>query len=110
MRDNCLVFIKLDIPDADKDYLDWINKNANGYVLNIPKNHETISFELLSKTTRIHKASCHLISKYSKTQKSSSFTGRNYFKVCSVNESDLTEKAISMTKLSKIQPCKCMSR
>ncbi|VFS49218.1 Uncharacterised protein [Budvicia aquatica] len=95
--------------DTDKHYIAWINANKNGYVLSIPKNYRTISKLFLSKTTRIHRVNCYLISKYSKFQQSSSFTGKKYFKICSTNQSDLTQKAIHITGLFMIEKCRCMN-
>lgn len=62
-------------------YLEWIENNPNGYVINTFKN-------ISSKYLVLHRASCHTI-KPNKSTKMGAFTERNYIKICADTERNL---------------------
>lgn len=67
--------------NREDEYLGWIEKNHNGYVLNIDEPQVFANYPM------IHKASHKLLS----SPKIGNFTTAQYFKVCSVDR-DLLEK------------------
>jgi len=70
----------------EKDYLRWIEKNRNGFVLNTSKK---ISHEFKFKYLVLHKATCKTIRKLMKNMEYGAFTERGYIKVCANSQAEL---------------------
>jgi len=62
----------------DQDYLSWIKRNPNGFVLNTYKRIDPNYLVL-------HKANCLWIGKFWRKTKEGAFTENNYAKICSLN-------------------------
>lgn len=60
----------------DTPYLQWIDDNPNGYVVNTGRGRNSSYFTL-------HRSSCRTISRYIKGQYEGGYTARDYIKVCS---------------------------
>ncbi|RKF15688.1 hypothetical protein DBZ36_15005 [Alginatibacterium sediminis] len=68
--------------DNDSDYLNWINQNPAGFVIN--------TYRANSSTYNVlHSANCSYISVAPKNSPAGAFTERNYKKVCSNKVSEL---------------------
>ena len=68
---GCIEFI-----NNEKGYLHWLRMHPNGYVINTERRMSTNYMWL-------HRASCRLISEYTKGSKEGGFTERTYIKICS---------------------------
>ncbi len=64
----------------EKKYLDWIQKNPRGYVLNVRKKPD-------AEYVVLHRASCGLIT--SDKREYGGYTMRNFRKICCTNIDDL---------------------
>ncbi len=65
--------------DNDEDYLNWIKKNSNGYVVNCNRNPSP-NYLIL------HRADCKQIKKL---QNKAKFWTKDYIKICSLDLKDL---------------------
>lgn len=84
---------------GDKPFLQWMNSNPDGYVLNTTggrRNHYLM----------LHRSGCHHISGYTTMQSEGAFTTNGYIKVCSNQFSDI-EAWISANREStaSLKPC-----
>lgn len=68
--------------DDDRGYLDWIDRNPQGFVVNTYKNPS-------SKYLILHRATCGTIS----TSKRTNWTRKYYIKICSLRRTELEEWA-----------------
>lgn len=66
--------------DDDIGYLDWIDRNHQGFVVNTYRNPS-------SKCLILHRAACGTIS----TSKRTNWTTRDYIKICSLRRTELEE-------------------
>ena len=73
---------------GDKPYLRWMKSNPNGFVINTASGDKTAYL-------MFHKADCHHISTYTKSQSSGAFTQKAYIKVCSLDSNELINWSIS---------------
>ena len=67
----------------DQDYLEWLEKYAEGFVLNTRRRGDPEYIVL-------HRTTCPSIYKYSKIARPGSFTEMTYIKVCSDSLSELS--------------------
>lgn len=70
--------------NQDCEYLDWLTKHPNGYVLNRYR-YKSDGYLIL------HKADCEKIRSYNKMAQPGGFTSRSYIKVCADTISDLED-------------------
>ena len=67
---------KVQIFDSDdRPYLEWLDQNPGGYVVNTERS-------MSPNCMVLHRATCPYISQYSSTAKRGGFTERQYIKVC----------------------------
>ncbi len=75
------------VPNArDAEYLSWMAMHPDGFVGNFARGKDSSYFLL-------HRAGCHHISKYSRSNRKDSFTTGPYLKACSISIDDLTSWA-----------------
>ena len=68
----------------DADYMAWLVRNPDGFVVNIRRQPDP-DYMLL------HRASCHSISRYTKSTSPGGFTERSYIKVCAGSIEELRD-------------------
>lgn len=74
--------------DAEQRYLDWLDANEHGYVLSV--------HDVQNGYMAVHRSACYTMSRYSeRMDRNNSFTGREYYKVCSDHVSDLLRWALN---------------
>jgi hypothetical protein len=83
----------LTIDNDDAVYLQWVNSNLNGFVINSPKRSGAVP-------DMLHKASCQHIT----TSQRTNYTTTDYRKICSVNREELI--AWGAKHSSNFQECK----
>ena len=66
---------------TDDDYLGWMNRHPEGYVLNTNRYG--------SRTAMLHASECRHISTYTSKYAKNAFTGATYIKICSDNANDI---------------------
>ena len=82
--------------DNDQEYLDWTDRNPEGYLVN-PYTEPKASYLM------VHRAECRTIKKL--TGKGTSFTTTGYSKFCSLELDKLKEWAAQKVH-GELQPCK----
>jgi hypothetical protein len=94
MSDHIYRFI-----DDNEGYLDWIEKNRSGYVVNCYKNPSP-------KCLILHKSTCNTIR--NATRGPGNWTNNQYIKVCSLDKQKLVEwaKLTANGELHSCQRCK----
>ena len=100
------VFIMIELfKNAESEYMDWLNRNRNGFVLNCDNAEDEI---FVKDYFVMHKATCFTISSQAGRYKFGGYTERNFMKYCSINKIDLIEKmkSFKMPKHTNIRFCK----
>ncbi len=66
----------------EKAYLDWLQKNSGGFVLNSRRDIDQTYMVL-------HRSGCYYISRYNDMSRPGGFTERSFIKICSTDINDL---------------------
>lgn len=100
----------IEFKNDDKSYIEWLEKNSDGYVLKTKSNRNTTG------TLNFHKSICHHISKYTYEEVNGeqveviSFTRGENIKVCSIDPNKLVRWAdnnrLSATEYKICSTCK----